>query len=40
MRLMRPSATSTPSASYTDWSEMAPISTLTASATASAVVWG
>jgi hypothetical protein len=30
----------TPKASYTDWSEMTPISALTASATASAVMWG
>ena len=37
---MRPSVTRTPRASYTDWSEMAPISALTAAATASAVVWG
>ena len=27
-------------ASYTDWSEMAPISALTTSATPSAVMWG
>ena len=33
MRRIRPSATRTPRASYTDWSEMAPISALTASAT-------
>src|SRR3990172_582932 len=40
MRRIRPPATRTPRASYTDWSEMAPISALTASATASAAMWG
>ena len=40
MRRIRPSVTRTPSASYTDCSEIAPISALTASATASAVMCG
>src|SRR5262245_21525705 len=40
MRRIRPSATRTARVSYTDWSEIVPISVLTASATLSAVAWG
>ena len=40
MRRIKPFGDQTLSASYTDWSEMAPISALTTSATPSAVMWG
>jgi hypothetical protein len=40
IRRMRPTSTRTPSTSYTAWIEMEPISALTVSATASAVMWG